>query len=83
MNEIRVLLAEDHNLVRAGIHALIDTFDDITVVGEASDGREATRLARSARPDVVLMDIAMPGLNGLEATSRIVRSCPRTRVLVL
>ncbi len=83
MNEIRVLLAEDHTLVRAGIHALIDSFDDITVVAEASDGREATKRARNARPDVVLMDIAMPGLNGLEATSRIVRSCPTTRVLVL
>jgi len=83
MNEIRVLLAEDHTLVRAGIHALINSFDDITVVAEASDGREATKQARSARPDVVLMDIAMPGLNGLEATARIVRSCPNTRVLVL
>ncbi len=83
MTEIRVLLAEDHTLVRAGIHALIDSFDDITVVGEASDGRDAARRARNANPDVVLMDIAMPGLNGLEATSRIVRSCPRTKVLVL
>ncbi len=83
MNEIRVLLAEDHTLVRAGIHALINSFDDITVVAEASDGREAAKQARNARPDVVLMDIAMPGLNGLEATARIVRSCPNTRVLVL
>jgi DNA-binding NarL/FixJ family response regulator len=83
MAEIRVLLAEDHTLVRAGIRALLDSFDGITVVGEASDGREAARQARELQPDVILMDIAMPGLNGLEATSRIARTCPGTRVLIL
>ncbi len=83
MAEIRVLLAEDHTLVRAGIRALLDSFDEITVVGEASDGREAARQARELQPDVILMDIAMPGLNGLEATSRIARTCPGTRVLIL
>ncbi len=83
MAEIRVLLAEDHTLVRAGIRALLDSFDEITVIGEASDGREAARQAREMQPDVVLMDIAMPGLNGLEATSRIARTCPGTRVLIL
>jgi DNA-binding NarL/FixJ family response regulator len=83
MAEIRVLLAEDHTLVRAGIRALLDSFDEITVVGEASDGREAARQARELQPDVILMDIAMPGINGLEATSRIARTCPGTRVLIL
>jgi DNA-binding NarL/FixJ family response regulator len=83
MAEIRVLLAEDHTLVRAGIRALLDSFDEITVVGEASDGREAARQARELQPDVILMDIAMPGLNGLEAASRIARTCPGTRVLIL
>jgi DNA-binding NarL/FixJ family response regulator len=68
---IRVLLADDQALVRAGFRALLDAQDDITVVGEASDGEEAVRLAVRERPDVVLMDIRMPGTDGLVATRRI------------
>ena len=69
---IRVLVADDQHLVRAGFRALLDDAGDIEVVGEAGDGAEAVELARSARPDVVLMDIRMPVLDGLEATRRIV-----------
>jgi len=83
MTPIRVLLAEDHTLVRAGIRSLISSFQDIEVVAEAGDGREATRLARSLNPDIVLMDISMPGLNGLEATTRITRANSHCRVLIL
>jgi DNA-binding NarL/FixJ family response regulator len=68
---IRVALADDQVLVRAGFAALLDAEDDIEVIGEAADGQEAVSLARRARPDVVLMDIRMPGLDGIEATRRI------------
>lgn len=68
---IRVLLADDQALIRAGFRALIDADDDLEVVGEASDGAEAVRLARDLRADVVLMDIRMPGVDGVEATRRI------------
>ena len=71
MSNIRVLIVDDHNLVRAGIRALLDDFEDVEVIAEASDGREAAKLARNLVPDIVLTDIAMPGLNGLEATARI------------
>jgi DNA-binding NarL/FixJ family response regulator len=82
---IRVLLADDQQLVRAGFRALLDDAGDIEVVGEAGDGLEAVELARSARPDVVLMDIRMPVLDGLEATRRIVADelLAGVRVLVL
>jgi DNA-binding NarL/FixJ family response regulator len=68
---VRVVLADDQTLVRAGFRALLENADDIEVVGEAANGAEAVELARSARPDVVLMDIRMPLLDGLEATRRI------------
>ena len=82
---IRVLLADDQHLVRAGFRALLDDAADIEVVGEAGNGAEAVELARSARPDVVLMDIRMPVLDGLEATRRIVADqlLAGVRVLVL
>jgi DNA-binding NarL/FixJ family response regulator len=78
-----VLLADDHKLFRAGIRALLLTLGDIEVVAEASDGHEALRLATERHPDVVLMDIMMPNLNGLDAAARMARACPRTRVVML
>ena len=66
--EIKVLLADDHRLVREGLSSLLASYDNIKVVGEAADGREAVRLAESLEPDVIVMDIAMEGLNGIEAT---------------
>jgi len=80
---IRVVLADDHTLVRAGIRALLEKLPDVHVVAEASDGREAVHLVTTTQPDVVLMDIAMPGLNGLEATRRLVKEFPAIRVLIL
>ena len=83
MERIRVLIADDHGILREGIRALLASVADIEVVGEAADGREAVELCRKLDPDVVLMDIAMPGLGGLEATLQLKHDQPRTRVLVL
>jgi DNA-binding NarL/FixJ family response regulator len=83
LSSIRVLLVDDHGLVRAGIRALLESLQGIQVLGEADDGREALRLIELYRPDIVMMDIAMRGLNGLEATMRITRDFPNTRVIIL
>jgi len=83
MNPITVLLAEDHTIVRKGLLSLLQSESDIEVVGEAANGHEAVRLACQLRPDVVVMDITMPLLNGLEATRHIKRDLPDTRIVVL
>ena len=83
MKPIRVLLADDHTLVRAGIRALLQSFTEIEVVAEAGDGREALRLIKTFQPDVVLMDIAMAGLNGVEATARVAKDFPKIGVIIL
>lgn len=80
---VRVLLADDHALVRAGIRALLTALPAVEVVGEVADGREALRAIASAQPHLVLMDIMMPGLNGLDATARIVKEFPAVRVVML
>jgi DNA-binding NarL/FixJ family response regulator len=80
---IRVLIADDHTLLRSGLRALLERAPDIRVVGEAADGREALRQIEEQRPDVVLMDVAMAGLNGLEATMRAVRDHRGVRVVIL
>lgn len=82
-SSIRILIADDHTLMRQGIKALLEDEPDIVVVGEADDGRETVRLAHQLRPNVVLMDIAMPSLNGLEATRQIKHEHPEINVLVL
>ena len=79
----RVLLADDHKLVRAGIRALLAEIPSLQVVAEASDGREALELVRAHRPDLVLMDISMQGLNGIEATAQLRRELPEVRVIIL
>jgi DNA-binding NarL/FixJ family response regulator len=80
---VRVLLADDHALVRAGLASLLDETEDVTVVGQAGDGAAAVELARETEPDVVLMDLSMPVLDGVEATRRLLAEAPGTRVLVL
>ena len=80
---IRILLADNHTLVRAGIRSLVESLPGIEVVGEAADGREALALIKERTPDIVFMDIAMEGMNGLEATRRAVKSFPRVRVIIL
>jgi DNA-binding NarL/FixJ family response regulator len=83
MKPICVLLAEDHALVRAGFRALLENLPGIQVVAEAGDGREALRLIETHRPNVVLMDITMPGLNGLEAAARVASEFPYVHVIIL
>lgn len=83
MMPIRVLLADDHVLMRTGMRAWLQSMSGVEVVGEASDGREALRLIAKVQPDVVLMDIGMQGLNGLEATLQVTKDFPRVHVLIL
>ena len=78
---IRVILADDHPIVRAGIRQALKEIPGVEVVGEASDGREAIELVKTHQPDVIFMDISMPGLNGLEATERIGTAFPQVRVI--
>lgn len=80
---VRVLLADDHGLVRTGVRTLLAQSSDFIVVGEAVDGHEALRCARTLEPDVVLMDIAMPGLNGIDAATHITRLVPAPKVIML
>jgi DNA-binding NarL/FixJ family response regulator len=80
---IRVLIADDEGLVRAGFRAILDSEDDMEVVGEAADGREAVAMARALSPDVVLMDVRMPGLDGLQAARRVLGDTPHPKVLVV
>jgi DNA-binding NarL/FixJ family response regulator len=83
MKKITVLLAEDHTIVREGFRKMLELEDDLEVVGEAQDGRQAVGLAGKLKPEVVLMDIAMPLLNGLEATRQVLKALPSTKVLML
>jgi len=83
MNKIRVLLADDHTILRDGIRALLDDQADIEVIGEAGDGQATVKMTAQLQPDVVVMDIAMPLLNGLEATRQIQRDYPQVKVLIL
>src|SRR5438552_7096920 len=83
MKRIGVLLVDDHTVVRKGLRALLKAEEDMEVIGEAENGRQAVTLARKSPPDVVVMDVAMPLLNGCEATRQIVKSLPAAKVLVL
>src|SRR6266699_6947916 len=83
VQKIAVLLADDHTVIRQGFRALLEAEQDIAIVGEAETGRQAVQLARKLHPDVVVMDIAMPLLNGLEATRQILKELPGTKVLIL
>jgi two-component system, NarL family, response regulator NreC len=80
---IRILLADDHALVRHGFRMILAAQPDMEIAGEAGNGREAVELAQKLKPDVVVMDVAMPELNGIEATRRLIELAPRTRVLAL
>ncbi|MBL8058000.1 MAG: response regulator transcription factor [Anaerolineales bacterium] len=80
---IRILLIDDHAVMRDGLRALLEADSELRVVGDAADGREGVRQAQALRPDVAIVDIAMPGLNGVEAARQIGESCPETRVIML
>ncbi len=83
VDKISVLLVDDHSLVRRGFRRMLEDEDDLSIVGETSDGAEAVRMAQQLRPRVVVMDCALPGMNGVAATRKIVESCPETHVLML
>src|ERR1700689_3239423 len=82
-NKISVLLVDDHSLVRRGFRRILEDARDITIVGEASDGTEAVRLAEQLRPQLIVMDCALPGMSGLDATRRILHKLPETAILML
>ena len=83
MSTVRILIADDHELIRRGLRTALEAHEGWTVCGEAINGREAVRIANDTRPDIVIMDITMPELNGLDATRRICRDLPSARVLIL
>ena len=83
MSRIRVLLADDHTLVRGGIRSLLESVENVEVIAESGDGRETLELVGKLRPDVALIDIGMPGLNGLEVAKRVPKESPKTRVIIL
>src|SRR5258706_8612980 len=83
MNQLRVLIADDHPIFRHGIRTLLDTTPDLTAVGEAQNGEEAIGLADSQQPDLILMDLQMPGLNGVDAARRILEASPTIRILMV
>jgi len=82
-NVIRLVLADDHTLFREGLRSLLERFPEVTVVGEATNGREVIEVVQSTSPDIVLMDISMPEVDGLEATATLSRLCPQVRVIIL
>lgn len=83
MAPVRTLIADDHPLVRSGLRVLLAAAEDVEVVGEAATGEEAVTLAASLQPEVIVMDLRMPGINGIEATRRIVQANPQIRILVV
>lgn len=83
MDKIRILLVDDHTILRDGIRSFLEDEEDIQVIGEAEDGHTAVRMACELQPDIILLDIALPRLNGLEVTRQIRRDCPRVKVLIL
>jgi two-component system response regulator NreC len=83
MNPIRILLADDHGIVRKGLRLFLEQHPGLVVAGEAGDGREAVRLAEELHPEIVIMDISMPALNGIEATAQIVKNNPQVGVIIL